>query len=292
MPGSGGDRLQPDPAHGGARLRVVVPPTDVCLQPEPPPDCGRACGPENPCAMPTVCGPDGECVDRCALQRPPLALTPELSAYPDRQRTHEWARLRFTVPESANGIMRYSVRVGSEAIDPADRAAFERVREAKIASAEDVALVIDPWVMPDGAECPSMPEELRAMCVRRAPGSVVEVDIGHLTPQQRFWVGVSAQDECGDWGAIGVAEIETTAIEFTTVSPCFVATAAYGSPLDARIDVLRRFRDRHLRSNALGRAVVSAYETLGPIAAAWIAEDEDRRAAARAMLDPIVSLLE
>ena len=130
------------------------------------------------------------------------------------------------------------------------------------------------------------------MCVRREPGSVVEVDIGHLTPQQRFWVGVSAQDECGDWGAIGVAEIETTAIEFTTVSPCFVATAAYGSPLHVRIDVTRRFRDRHLRSNALGRAVVSAYETVGPIAAAWIAEDEDRRAAARALLDPIVSLLE
>ena len=38
--------------------------------------------------------------------------------------------------------------------------------------------------------------------------------------------------------------------------------------------------------------VVSAYETVGPIAAEWIAGSETRRAAARAMLEPIVAALE
>lgn len=284
-PGSGGDRLQPDPDHGGARMRVLVPPTDVCLQPDPPPDCGRACGPENPCAMPTVCGPDAECVDRCELVRSPAAVEPTLERYPEQRHTHEYARLRFTVPESANGIMQYSVRVSTSPIDPDDLVAFEDIRQAKAALQEDVALVIDPTVPID----PEQPEGPRTL---RPAGSVIEVDIGHLTPQTHYWVGVASQDECSDWSPIGVAEIETTQIHFTTVSPCFVATAAYGTPLDARIDALRRFRDRHLRSNELGRALVSAYQALGPIAAGWIAESEERRAGARAALEPIVSLLE
>jgi hypothetical protein len=61
--------------------------------------------------------------------------------------------------------------------------------------------------------------------------------------------------------------VTTTAITFTTVSPCFVATAAYGSPLAAEVGTFRRFRDRHLMNNALGRAFVDAYYEVGPHAA-------------------------
>ncbi|MDX2093340.1 MAG: CFI-box-CTERM domain-containing protein, partial [Kofleriaceae bacterium] len=61
----------------------------------------------------------------------------------------------------------------------------------------------------------------------------------------------------------------------------------YGSALDGRVGALRRFRDRHLRSNAVGRMVVSAYETIGPVLADWIARSEERRAAARFVLEPM-----
>lgn len=273
-PGSGADRLRADPSRGGARMRVVVPATDVCAQPEPPPECGRECRPDDgTCSGLTVCGIEGECVDRCELMRPPSSMTPQSAPYPERRHTHEWAILRFEVPESVNGIMQYSVRVSNSPIDPGDRLAFEQIREAKIADQEDVALVIDPFVVNDAGER-----------VPRAPGSIVEVEIGHLMPETHYWIGVSAQDQCSDWGPIGVTEIETTQIRFTTVSPCFVATAAYGDPLEPRIGTLRRFRDRHLRSNAIGRALVSIYDTIGPPLADWIRGSEHRRAIARALL--------
>ena len=69
-----------------------------------------------------------------------------------------------------------------------------------------------------------------------------------------------------------------------------MATAAYGSPLADEVGVLRRFRDRFLMTNEIGRALVAGYYTVGPTFADAIREDEDRRAAARTMLTPLVAL--
>src|SRR5262249_34013697 len=104
------------------------------------------------------------------------------------------------------------------------------------------------------------------------------------------WVGVRAVDRCNAESELAVAEITTLPIEFTTVSPCFVATAAYGSPLAEEIGVLRRFRDRHLLTNAAGRALVAIYETVGPVLADAIRDEPDLRAGVRAILGLIVEL--
>jgi hypothetical protein len=267
-PGSGADRLLAD--EEGRRLRALVPTVDVCAQPEPPPQCGAGCGPERPCDAPLVCGADATCVDRCEVQGAPAApVELTLSRYEERQHAHQWAHLAFRVPASARGIRRYEVRVSTSPIT--DEASFEAARPAKQASVEDLALVIDP-----GA----------------AEGELVEVDLGGLLPETVHHVGVRAYDDCVSPGPIATASIETPPIQFTTVSPCFVATAAYGDPLDARIGALRRFRDRHLLPSALGRALVSVYETVGPVAARAIEGDEDRRVLARAVLEPVVSLIE
>jgi hypothetical protein len=45
---------------------------------------------------------------------------------------------------------------------------------------------------------------------------------------------------------------------------CFIATAAYGSPLDARVLLLRTFRDEYLVSNRVGRSLIDWYSRVSP----------------------------
>lgn len=274
-PGSGADRLRRGP--DGMRVRVTVPAWDVCLGPDAPIECGQECHATRPCTNPAlVCGPDHTCIDMCELPMvvpAPTSLT--LSAWGEAQHTHEWARMSFVVPEIARGVLGWEVRVGTAPIT--DEASFMVARQGRAASAEDAALVL-PVTREDGTPL--------------LAGDVISLELGGMSPETHYYVGVRAFDVCNARGQIATAELTTTAIQFTTVSPCFVATAAYGSPLDARIGVLRRFRDRVLLSNELGRALVAVYEAVGPTLADAIRDEPDARAAVQAVLDPVVGLLE
>jgi len=303
-PGSGADRLR---NVNGTRLTVRVPAWDACRQPNPPASCGHECDAGDPsscgdglrctedgvcvgmcegvepgssvacggacdpdiastCEEGLVCA-DGTCVGRCEVVTPPEPVSElRLSHYPNRRLSHQYAQLVFTVPTSARGIARYEVRVANEPIVDAD--SFERALPAVEATMEGA-----------GLELP-----LDAL-----PGEEVASAFGGLLPQLHYYVGVRAFDECNVPSTIAVAEITTHAQYFTTVTPCFIATAAYGTPMASQVGTLRAFRDRFLMSHAPGRALVNVYYRVGPYAADVIRDRPWLRSLVRDMLSPLIA---
>jgi serine protease len=69
---------------------------------------------------------------------------------------------------------------------------------------------------------------------------------------------------------------------------CFIATAAYGSPMAKDVRYLRAFRDEYLLTNSIGRKFVDFYYQFSPPVANYIREHENLRTAVRWMLSPLV----
>lgn len=72
--------------------------------------------------------------------------------------------------------------------------------------------------------------------------------------------------------------------------PCFIATAAYGTPMAAQIDTLRDFRDTYLLSNTVGTALTDVYYRVSPPIADAVAQSPVLAAAVRVMLVPVIFL--
>jgi Fibronectin type III domain len=121
------------------------------------------------------------------------------------------------------------------------------------------------------------------------PGRPQTVTVAGLLPETDYQVGIRAFDECHNAGPLLVVPITTSDRQAGEVDACFVATAAYGSPLAGDVGMLRKFRDAMLRSSVLGELAVEAYYTFGPLAAGVVGESDVLRATARAALDPLVT---
>lgn len=71
---------------------------------------------------------------------------------------------------------------------------------------------------------------------------------------------------------------------------CFIATAAFGSPLAKEVGTLRRFRDRYLITHPLGRLFIALYYKWSPPIAEQVAKSQELRAVVRMALVPVVGL--
>lgn len=72
---------------------------------------------------------------------------------------------------------------------------------------------------------------------------------------------------------------------------CFVATAAYSSSIHPDLDTFRRFRDRTLLTNPLGRLLVSVYYQIGPQLAQFVNRNLHIKKLVRFLLEKLASFI-
>ena len=73
-------------------------------------------------------------------------------------------------------------------------------------------------------------------------------------------------------------------------SLCFIATAAYGTPMAEEIEILRDFRDEYLLTSPVGQALVEFYYRVSPPIADFITEHPSLKPIVRAGLLPAVAM--
>jgi len=104
-------------------------------------------------------------------------------------------------------------------------------------------------------------------------------------PTQSAFQGTS-----GGGADVFIAKIVITHRSGSGGASCFIATAAFGSPVEPHVKVLREFRDHTLLTNRVGRAFVDLYYTYSPPLADIIAKHDSLRMIVRWSLIPIVAV--
>ena len=114
------------------------------------------------------------------------------------------------------------------------------------------------------------------------------VPSGALQANTKYYWQVIYQDDRG------VLSSASTRTSFTATSPvpgkggCFIATAAFGSPMAGQVGILRQFRDRFLLTNHPGQKFVAWYYRNSPAAASYIKDKPLAKVASQAALYPLI----
>lgn len=133
-------------------------------------------------------------------------------------------------------------------------------------------------------------------------GKLTSTTLTGLAVGTTYYVGVGATDDFDNEGPLS-SVVSGTPVEtqdgFERYKSagggeeggyCFVATAAYGSPLHPHVQLLRGFRDSWLLTNEPGRAFVSFYYANGPRWASFVAPSSPLRVVVQVLLVPLLLL--
>ncbi|MFO7555025.1 MAG: CFI-box-CTERM domain-containing protein, partial [Desulfobacterales bacterium] len=109
---------------------------------------------------------------------------------------------------------------------------------------------------------------------------------------QRFTIILDpASSDDNDYDGLDPADVTVNSLgSDSDGSGCFIATAAYGSPMVPHIKLLSQFRDRFLLSSKTGKKLVRIYYTHSPAIADFIKKHDNLRALVRLGLIPFLGL--
>jgi hypothetical protein len=115
----------------------------------------------------------------------------------------------------------------------------------------------------------------------------IEIQVYHFTGVQTGISTTGGGDSGGDSGDSGGGISSSGG---GGGGGCFIATAAYGSPMEPHVKILRKFRDRFLIDSKIGRKFVEIYYTYSPPIADFIAKHASLRIMVRLSLLPFVGM--
>ncbi|MCM8830255.1 MAG: hypothetical protein NC824_04575, partial [Candidatus Omnitrophica bacterium] len=125
-----------------------------------------------------------------------------------------------------------------------------------------------------------------------SPLTQVLVPSGILSYGTQYYWRVRYQDEKGDWSEWAIPNSFTTKNASSGDGGggggCFIATAAFGTPMAEEVIKLKDFRDKYLMKNRAGRAFVRWYYRHSPKIAEYIRQRKWTRMVVRVSLRPIV----
>jgi hypothetical protein len=130
------------------------------------------------------------------------------------------------------------------------------------------------------------------MVTPSTPGTAASLSLDSLKPATNYVLGVRSVDACGQTSPIAQVAFSTPVMKFQQVTGCFIATAAYGSPLEPDVDTLRAARDRLRPASTIFAAATDLYYRSTPPAADLIRRSGTARAVFRRLLGPVTAVAE
>jgi len=179
--------------------------------------------------------------------------------------------------------------------DPActDRTPVENNRNAlyKVAVNYYVALNIENMKEISGGLIDVVPRDKDGIPLDSLTDAVVYKSPGEPLRQ---WEGfLDFLDSFADTDGDGIPNISLryATPEGRIVDVCFIATAAYGTPFEPKVQLLRDFRDKILKKCPLGPEIIDVYYTFGGSLSEPVARNEWLQALVRVLLLPVLGFV-